>query len=382
MDSSGKAEAAVSDLQVRSVRTAAELDAFIQVAWSVQGADPNWVPPLRKEVKRLLGPSHPFWARAERELFLAERGGCVVGRICAIKDTAFIEHQGEQAGAWGFFECQHDQEAAQALFDAAAQWCRARGLVLMRGPFSPSTNYEIGMLVEGFDVPPAIMMTYNPPWYPALVEGCGLTKEKDLYAYLFLQGHQTPERLLKAIKRLRRNAEISVRHTTRKTLRADVELMCRLFEESWRDNWGFTPMNPAEIDLMAESLLPILDEDLAFVINYSGEPVAIALLLPDVNPLLKRLNGSLGLRGVLKYLLHRREIRGTRVTLFGIKPEFRKRGLPLVLLDYLIEHVGGNPKYDYLEAGWTLEDNDAINSLLEQFGGRRYKRYRIYRQDL
>jgi len=141
-------------------------------------------------------------------------------------------------------------------------------------------------------------------------------------------------------------------------------------------------MNPAEIDLMAKSLSPVLDKDLAFVINYDGEPVAIALLLPDVNPLLKRLNGSIGLSGILKYLRYRHEIRGTRVVLFGIKPEYRKRGLPLVLLDYLLEHMYGNPKYDYVEAAWTLETNNEINSVIEAFGGRRYKRYRIYRQEL
>ncbi len=372
----------MNDVQIRTVRTGAELDDFIQVPWSVQGNDPNWVPPLRREVKELLGPKHPFWLRAERELFLAVRDGQVVGRIAAIKDMTFIEHQREQAGAWGFFECQHDLEAARALFDAAAGWCRARGLTHMRGPFNPSTNYEIGMLVEGFDMPPTIMMLYNPPWYPELVEACGLVKEMDLYGAIFVQGYKPPERMMKIIERLRRNPSITVRHTTRSTLKDDVQLMCRMFEESWKDNWGFTPMNPAEIDLMAKSLLPVLDKDLAFVINYDGEPVAIALLLPDVNPLLKRMNGSIGLTGIIKYLLYRHEIRGSRVVLFGIKPEYRRRGLPLVLLDYLLEHMDGNPKYDFVEAAWTLETNDEINSVIAAFGGRRYKRYRIYRREL
>lgn len=372
----------MADLIIRPVAGGADLDAFIQVAWTVQGQDPNWVPPLRREVKHLLDTRHPFWARAERELFLAWRGGRAVGRIAAIKDTAFIEHQREQAGAWGFFECERDEATARALLDAAADWCRARGLSHMRGPFNPSTNYEIGMLVEGFDSPPTIMMTYNPPWYPELMEACGLAKEKDLFAYLFVKGHRAPERVAKAIQRLRKNTAITLRHTTQATLNEDVRLMCRLFEESWKDNWGFVPMDPAEIDLMARSLRPILVEELAFVINYEDEPVAIALLLPDVNPLLKRLNGSIGLTGIFKYLLHRHEICGTRVLLFGIKPEFRRRGLPLILLDYLLEKVGGNPKYEYLEAGWTLEDNDAINKLLEEFGARRNKRYRIYRREL
>lgn len=372
----------MSDVRVRTVRTDADLTAFIEVAWSVQKGDPNWVPPLRKEVRTLLAVGHPVWAKAERELFLIERGGRVVGRIAAIMDTAFIEYQGELAGAWGFFECEKDQEAATALFDAARQWCLSRGLAFMRGPFNPSTNYEIGMLVEGFDTPPTIMMPYNPPWYPLLVEDCGQIKEKDILTFLFLRGHQAPEALTRTARHLREKGGITIRHARKKNLRADVELMCRLYEESWGQNWGFTPMSPDEVSLMAESLMPILDEDMAFFINVEGEPVAISLVLPDVNPLLKRLDGSLGLTGVVKYLLYKNEIRGTRALLFGIKPEFRQMGLPLVLLDYVLALQDKKPQYHYLEAGWTLEDNDAINLLLEDFGGRQNKRYRIYRQDL
>lgn len=372
----------MSDVRVRAVATKADLDRFVAVAWTVQGGSANWIPPLRKDVKTLLSPTHPVWGRAERELFLAERDGRVVGRIAAIMDTAFIEFQGELAGAWGFFECEKDAEAASALFDAAREWCQARGLTHMRGPFNPSTNYEIGLLVEGFDLPPTIMMPYNPPWYPALVEDCGMVKEKDLLAFAFPRHPVIPEGLLTISRRLREKGEVTIRHAERKNLKAEVALMCSLYEAAWRENWCFTPMSAGEVDLMAESLLPIVDEDLAFFLYVQGQPAGVGLILPDVNPLLKRLDGAIGLTGVFKYLRYKHEIRGARALLFGVKPEYKQMGLPLVLLDYMLEIREKKPQYEYLECGWNLEDNDAINMLLTDFGGRATKRYRIYRQDL
>lgn len=372
----------MSGVHVRPVVSAADLKAFVQVPWDIQGQDPNWVPPLRKEVRRLLSPPHPFWLRAERELFLAERDGRVVGRIAAIMDTAFIEYQNELAGAWGFFECERSQQCADALFDAARQWCQSRGLTHFRGPFNPSTNYEIGLLVEGFDSPPTIMMTYNPPWYAELVEGAGLAKEKDVLAFHFSREAAVPDWALAVSRRLREKGDVTIRQVSKKNLHKDVELMCRLYEQSWADNWGFVPMSPGEVTAMVESLLPILDEELAFFLYVGDDPAGVGLILPDVNPLLKRFNGSVGLLGIFTYLRYKAEIRGTRALLFGVTPQYRQMGLPLVLLDYMMELQARKTQYDTLESGWNLEDNQAINLLLEDFGGRAYKRYRIYRQDL
>lgn len=359
-----------------------DLDAFIQTAWDIQGHDPCWVPPLRADVRHLLEISHPFWTHAERELFLAERGGNVVGRIAAIKDEAFITQHGEQAGAFGFFECERDAGTAKALFEAAANWCRACGLAVMRGPFNPSTNYEIGTLVEGFDSPPLIMMPHNPPWYPELIGACGLSKEKDLYAYRFEKGHKVPEGAARRAAATRANPDIGMLYTRRGTLRRNVGLMCELFDEAWKDNWGYVPLNPDEVWLMARDVDFILTEQLAFAMTYKGEPAALFMFLPDVNPLLGRLNGSIGLSGVFKYLHHRNEMRGTRLLLCGIKPEFRGLGLSYALLDYMQTQLFNNPRYDYHEISWVLEDNTAMNARMESFGARRSKRYRIYRMEL
>lgn len=368
--------------RIRPVATRTDLDAFIQAAWDIQGNDPNWVPPLRADLRRLLETSHPFWTHAQRELFLAERGGKVVGRIAAIKDEAFIAQHSEQAGAFGFFECERDAGTATALMDAAADWCRARGLALMRGPFNPSTNYEIGTLVESFDSPPPIMMPHNPPWYPELMEACGLAKEQDVFAYRFERGHRPPEAAARRAAQAGANPDIGLLFTRRGTLGRNVDLMCELFAEAWKDNWGFVPLNPAEVRLMAKDVDFILSEKLAFAITVKGEPAALIMFLPDVNPLLRRLNGSIGLRGVFQYLLHRNEMRGTRLLLCGIRPKFRGQGLSYVLLDYMQRQLFDNPRYDYHEISWVLEDNAAMNARMESFGARRSKRYRIYRMEL
>lgn len=368
-------------LQIRPVAGSSELEAFIELPWRIQGGDPNWVPPLRDSVRTLLAPAHPFWKRAERQLFLAWRDGQPVGRIAAIMDQAFIEYHGELAGAWGFFECADDPQAASLLFDEAQVWLMERGLNLMRGPFNPSTNYEIGLLAEGFDSPPCIMMTYNPPRYCALVESCGLSKEKDVLAFQFRRGHTLPQWMLDISRRLVDKGEVRIRHMSKKNLLAEVELMSGLYRAAWAKNWGFVPMSGEEIAAMAEELAPVLDEELAFFLYVGDDPAAVGLILPDVNPMLKRLNGKIGVTGVFKYLLHKSEIRGLRGLLFGVKPEYQQMGVPLVALDYVLRLAEGKRQYDTLEMSWTLEDNHAVNDLLLDLGGRQYKRYRIYRKD-
>lgn len=367
---------------IRPATARADLEAFIQLAWDIQGGDPHWVPPLRADVRRLLDTSHPFWRHAQRELFLAVRDGRTVGRIAAIRDEDAIAQGAGQAGAFGFFECEDDTETARALFGAAADWCRARGLTRLRGPFNPSTNYEIGLLVEGFDSPPAIMMPHNPPWYAGLVESCGLAREKDVLAFRFRSGHRAPEDALKRAEALRANPDIAFRFLRRGTLRRDADMLCQIFNDAWKDNWGFAPMRPEEIRLMARDVDFILSEELAFAVTFRDEPAALFLFLPDVNPLLKRLNGSIGLRGALQYLLHRGDMRGTRLLLCGIRPKFRGLGLSYALLDYMQTRLFPSSRYDFHEVGWVLEDNAAMISRMERFGAHVAKRYRIYSREL
>jgi len=371
----------MSEITVRPVENSRDLEAFIALPWSIYAGDANWVPPLRKDVKKLLAPGHPFWDKAERGLFLAERGGRVVGRIAAVMDRALIEYRRELAGSWGFFECENDVAVARALFEAARAWCASKGLAFFRGPLNPSTNYEVGLLLRGFDSPPCVMMTYNPTYYPALVEECGLVKEKDLYAFLFRRGHTVPGWALDLSRRLRERGEVTIRHVRKADLQSDLRIMDEIYHEAWGSNWGFVPMSPGELEVMAESLLPILDEDLGFFLSVGQEPAGVGLILPDVNPLLRRLDGKIGLTGLFKVLRHKSEIRGTRALLFGVKPRFHQMGVPLVALDYLLELQDRKTRYDRLEMSWTLEDNEAVNGFLRECGGEQYKTYRIYRRD-
>lgn len=375
--------AAQTAVDVRAVAGSADIDAFIELPWEIYARDPNWVPPLRNEVRRLLDPSkHPFWLHARRELFLARRGGRVVGRIAAIVDDNYNRFHEERMGIWGFFECHDDPEAAAGLFAAAENWCREQGMSFIRGPLNPSTNYEIGMLLEGFEYPPTIMMTYNPRYYLDLVGGCGYVKDKDLLAFLIDWESQTAARVTKLADRIRRNNNITIRPAQRKNFAEELKTVKQLYDASWQKSWGFVPMTDAEIEDMGRLVYRIGDPDLVFFVNYNDQPVGLCIILPDVNRLLMKLNGRLGLWGMLKAFWYRKQITGIRGVLFGFLEEYQKKGLPLVAFDYVNQILRSKKKYQYFELGWNLEDNDAINQFDREVGGREYKRYRIYRKPL
>lgn len=367
---------------VTPIKTAAEIDAFIELPWRIYAGDPNWVPPLKNEMRRLLDPNqHPFWLHARRELFVARRGSKIVGRIAAIVDDNYNRFHEEQMGIWGFFECVDDAEVAAALFAAAEQWCRGQGMTFIRGPLNPSTNYEIGMLLEGFEYPPTVMMTYNPRYYLDLVAGCGHVKEKDLLAFLIDWKSHTTTRVSKLAARIRRNNNITIRPADPKQISREIAIVKQLYDASMARNWGFVPMTDAEMEDMGRLVARIGDPDLVFFVNYNDQPVGLCIILPDVNRLLLRLNGRLGLWGMLKALWYRKEITGIRGVMFGFLPEYQKIGLPLVAFDYVNE-VLHRKKYQYFELGWNLEDNDPINQFDREVGGKEYKKYRIYRKAL
>jgi hypothetical protein len=373
----------MAGVEVITVEGGAELKAFIDLPWRIYTEYPRWVPPLKKEVRRMLDPRrHPFWEFSQRILFLARRGSETVGRVAGIIDGNYNRFHNERMGIWGFFECADDPEAAAALLSAVETWVTLKGMTFMRGPLNPSTNYEVGMLIEGFDYPPALMMTYNPPYYPRLVESCGFTKEKDLLSFLVDSAYQPPEWMERLAERLAQKKGVSVRPFRLKDLDAEFALTQEIYNTSWSGNWGFVPLSGNEIRDMQKNLLKFGDPDLAFFIYYEQEAVAVCVVLPDINPVLKRLNGRVGLWGLLKTLIYRREIIGLRGLIFGVKEEYRQLGLPLLALHHLFEIVRKKEQYHYLELGWTLEDNDAINFLVEEAGAGIYKKYRIFRKSL
>ncbi len=363
-------------LTLETLRNPRQLNDFFRLANRIYRGDPNWVPPLLMDQKNLLDPKrHPFYDHAQMTRLLA-RQGRVVGRICAIDNRAHVDYWQEPVGFFGFFECINDLEVAKRLIDAAAQWLQPRGLNVMRGPMNPSTNETIGTLIEGFDSPPVFMMTYNPPYYPELLEKCGLVKVKDVYAYKVTK-EDISERVVRVGELLRQRIKINVRPINVKNINADIEQVRTIYNSAWSRNWGFVPMTAAEFDHTAKDMKKILDAELAFIAEDDDRPVGFSLALPDLNVALRHINGRLFPFGLLKLLYYSRQIKNVRVLTMGVIEEYRNRGIDTLF--YLETFQRGVKRgYDWAETSWILEDNVPMNRTMAMVGGKIYKRYRIY----
>jgi len=373
----------MAGIDIVVVEGKAALKEFINLPWSIYASYPNWVPPLKKEVERLLDTEkHPFWEFSERILFLARRGSETVGRIAGIVDGHYNQVHNEKMGIWGFFECADDPEAAAALFSRVEDWVTQKGMTFLRGPLNPSMNNETGLLIEGFQYPPVVGMTYNPPYYQRLIESCGFEKEKDLLAFLIDGEYKLPEWMDRLAERTANKKGVRIRHVDPKKMDAEFALIRDIYNDSWSGNWGFVPLTENEMKEIQKNVKPFADPDLVFFIYYDDEPAAVCVIFPNVNPLLKRLNGSIGLMGIIKALLYRREITGLRLIMFGIKEKYRQLGLPMLAFHHIYQVAREKKHYQDLEMGWTLEDNESINFLTEETGAKKYKTYRIFRKPL
>ncbi len=356
---------------------------FIELAWRINSADPDWVPPLRMELAKLLDTrNYPFFRHGSAAFFVARRHGEVVGRIAAIENRLHLEHYRDKTGFFGFFECEDDLPAARALFAEAAGWLKTKGLERVRGPFNYSINDEApGVLVDGFNGPPLLLMSYNPRYYGRLVENCGLAKCKDLYAYMVSQ--QTVEgdrfkRVMNAVARRAPKLEHREIRTDRKGFRQDVSTMLELFNAAWAGNWGFLPVTPPEVDAIVGSLSPIVNPGLTSIASLDGKPVAFMVCVPNLNEIVVNIrDGKLFPSGVFKLLAGMKKIRGFRTMLMGVIPEYRNRGIDALMIGRIIEN-GTRMHQLYCELSWVLEDNEPMNSLAEKVGSLRYRTYRIY----
>jgi hypothetical protein len=370
-------------VEIIPVTSRSDLDAFIDLPWRIYAGNDQWVPPLKSQVRHILDRTkHPFWQFADQALFLAKQGAKVVGRIAGIVDRNSNAYRRERCAAWGFFECEDDPAAANALFDAVAAWARQRDMEFLRGPLNPSTNYECALLVEGFDTPPVIMMPYNHPYYVDLIQACGFAKEKDLFMLHADRDDQAAERMERLARRIKKKTNIWIRQGSKKNFEGEMSLVGDIYRSAWADNWGFVPMTEQELREMGKELVQVIEEQFVFFLYYEGEAVGVMMMLPDINPLLKRLNGRIGVRGLYHYLFHRNDIKGLRAILFGIKKPYQRLGLPLVAFNHLVHLVRDQSKYEYVEFGWTLEDNDNVNSFLIHGGAKIRNRYRIFRRSV
>jgi len=375
-----------SDVTVTPVRSGADKTAFIRMVYPLYQGDSNWVPPLEMERKDFLErKKNPFFDFGDVELFLARRGEQVVGRIAAVKDPHYNEFHGTNEGFFGLFECINDAGVARALFDAASKWLRAQGFGKVLGPMNFSTNHEVGLLVDGFERPPAIMTTYNPPYYATLIEANGFTKAKDLWSFELSSSVQPPEKVARIAEKIRTREGVTVRSVDLKKFEEEVRLIKGIYNAAWEKNWGFVPMTEREFDHLARDMKQIVRPELLLIAEVKGEPVAFSMTIPDANEALKAANGRLttfGLPiGLAKLLLASRKIRRLRLITLGIKEGYRRRGLDAILyLDTLrTAHQLG---YEGGEISWTLEDNHLVNRAIESMGGKRSKTHRVYERAL
>ena len=366
-----------SAVAVRSVRTASDLKRFIALPYALHRGDPFWVPPLRMDVRKLLSrEKNPFFQHAEAEYYVAERDSRVVGRIAAIHNRSHNEIHEDGVGFFGFFETINDPDVANALFGTAAGWLRDRGLQVIRGPVSFSTNDECGLLVDGFDKPPTVLTPYTPPYYVTLTEAAGFAPAKDLFQFQTTQ-NQLPERLVRGARLIAERKGIRLRHLDMKQFRDEVERIKRIYNRAWEKNWGFIPMTDAEIDHMAKDMKPVVVPELVVFAEHEGEVIGFAAALPDLNVALKTNPSGRLFPGILKILWAARKIDRIRILLLGLMPEYRRSGADALMYHWIWEK-GYALGYRWAEAGWILEDNTAMINGLTRMTFEHYKTLRLY----
>lgn len=356
---------------------------FIKFPWKIYHGDPNWVPPLLMDKKKILDrQKNPFFKHAEAEYFLAEKDGELVGRIAAIKNDLHNKYHNDNVGFFGFFECINDQETANKLFDAAKDWLKAKGFDTMRGPANPSSNDEYAMLLEGFNDPPRLLMTYNPEYYLLLCENYGFKKAKDLYAYkLENKKVMSSDKLKRVAEIAQKRSGLKITQLDMKNFKAELEKVKYVYNKAWAPNWGFVPMTDEEIDAMAKDLKPLVEPSLVLFGEINGQLAGFALVMLDYNYIFKKINGRLFPFGFIKLFTEKKKIKWGRIITLGIIPEYQKRGLDAVFYWEIVNraHAIG---IDLGEASWILEDNEMMNRGAEVMNGVVYKKYRVYEKSI
>ena len=371
-------------VSVRPVRGREDLKAFLDVPFAIYASDPNWVAPLHVERLEHLDPAkNPYFRHAEVELFLAYRGDRPVGRISAQLCRLRSERYGDGVGQFGFLEAENDPAVFQALFDAAAAWLKQRGATAIQGPFSFSINDETGLLVEGFETPPSVMMGHAPRYYGERLEQLGFAKAKDVIAYDLFATGDVPRALKSAYDKALADDDVTLRPLDKKQLLKELQIVVSIANDAWSDNWGFVPWTEAEMTALANNLKMLVTGDYIAIAEYKGEPAAMAITLPNINDWIAGLDGRLLPFGWAKlaWNLFARPPKSVRMPLMGLRRKYHGTTVGAVLGMAVIArvrnyHVGRGTTRG--EASWILEDNMPMRRMIESFGGKPYKTYRIY----
>ncbi|WP_227010773.1 GNAT family N-acetyltransferase [Pelagibius marinus] len=375
-------------LTIKPVESSADREAFIRLPWALYRDDPAWVPPLLMERRDHLNPKkNPFFQNAEARFWLALRDGRPVGRISAQVNRAHLGRHHDATGHFGMLEAEDDAETFAALLQTAEDWLREKGLKRIAGPFSLSINEESGLLVEGFQYPPSLMMGHALPYYATRLEALGYHKIKDLICYYYEAAHELPPAAAYVLRKTAAAEQLTIRPLDMRNYERDLRIIVDVFNDAWSENWGFIPMSEADLRHLAKELKPIVRPQSIAIAELKGEPAAMAISLPNVNEAISDLNGRLLPFGWAK-LLWRLKVKTTktgRVPLMGVRKAYQNSlmgaTLALSVIDAIRREqtalgvIGG-------ELSWILEDNLPMRRMIEEFGGEAYKTYRVYAREL
>lgn len=379
-------------VRVEAVADGGAMARFIRLPFYLHHNDPHWVPPLVMERRDHLNPrKNPWFDHGEARYWLAYRGDRPsdqpVGRISAQIDRTYLDRYGDATGHFGFLEGADDGAVFHGLFSAAEGWLRKRGMSRVRGPFSLSINDETGLLVDGFDTPPSMMMGHAPPYYGPRVEAEGYGKAMDMLAYLY-ESHQVMPHGPKAlIARLRQAGDVTLRPLDKRHYDHDLGIILDIFNDAWSNNWGFVPFTAAEVTHLAAELRPLIRSNLVCIAEVGGEPAAMAVSLPNLNEAIADLGGALLPFGWVKLLWRLKvgPMKSVRVPLMGVRRKFHGRWQGAALAFAVIDSVHGRlmaEGFERAEMSWVLETNRPMRRLLEAVGARPYKTYRVYEKAL
>lgn len=374
-------------IEVKETAPGGDLTDFLGVVATIYANDPNYIRPLDMDLSDRLHPKkNPFFEHGEAALFTAYKKGKCVGRISASIDREHLARYKDDTGFFGFFDTIDDDDVAKALLNAAERWLAGKQMKRARGPMSLSINEEIGTLIEGFDYPPVLLMGHNLPYQAGLIERQGYAKSKDFFAWRYTVG-EVNKRTKKAQDDIKAMPEVTSRPVDKSEVERDVKIVTDIFNDAWSENWGFVPLTRKEVEKMASDFKLILDPEITRIVSIDGEAAAVAVALPNVNELIRDLDGKLFPVGLLK-LLWRLKITGPksgRLVILGIRKKYRHVRKYAALSAFLFAELNDSGKkigYEWGELGWTLEDNGAVNAAIRLMGAKLYKKYRVFDKQL
>jgi len=374
-------------IEIKKAVSKKEWNQFIKLPWKIYKNDPLWVPPLLFDLKKQLNKKiNPFFKQAEVKYWIAlDSNNECVGRIAAIVNHQHNHYYNDKIGFFGYFECINDETVSAALLSTAHAWLWEQGMSTVRGPVNLSLANECGLLIEGYERSPILQMNYNPRYYLQLLENFGYAKEHDLLAFYIADDILKDEKIMQRLERLSnivaQKEKISFRYFNTKDFKNEIKKIRLLYNNYMSDNWGFLPMEEDEVDFIGQLLKPVLIKELAIFAEADGRAVGFSLSLPDLNQVLKRMNGKLFPFGIFKFLLYKNKITDIRVMLMGINKPFRRKGLEAVFY-YQTIIQGAKRKFTGAELSWVSEDNQILIQELENLNAKLYKRYRIFRNEL